>query len=170
MAEAQWYNLTRKRLVTSPAAVTRGELVNVNIWMRVAVIVAVAGAFVAVVAILAALVQKLVRAIRRWGKKSPEEIERLRRMELNRRGRLTPARIVDVIEDGAAGAPRRVVLYRYEVAGVTYEAAQEVSAFVGPDLLTHGLAGPSSSAKYDPRQPLNSMIACEEWNGLDEKN
>lgn len=136
--------------------------------MRVAVIVTAAGAFVAVTAISAGLGRKLIRAARRWGKKSPEEVERLRRLELNRRGRIIPARIVDVIEDGAPGALRRIVLYRYEVAGVTYEAAQEVSAFVGVELLTQGLAGLFSNAKYDPHQPLNSMIACEEWNGFDD--
>jgi len=135
--------------------------------MRVAVVVAAGGASVGAVALSIGLGRKLIWAARRWRKKNPEEIERLRRLELNRRGRITPARIVDVIEDGAPGAVRRVVVYRYEVAGVTYEAAQEVSAFVGAELLTQGLAGSSSSAKYDPHQPLNSMIACEIWNGLD---
>ncbi|MGH9355128.1 MAG: hypothetical protein ACRD10_03275 [Terriglobia bacterium] len=140
-----------------------------NIWVRITVIVTAAGALVAVTATSAGLGRKLVRAARKWGKKSPEEIERLRRLELNRRGRITAAHIIDVIEDGSPEAPRRVVLYRYEVAGVTYEAAQEVSAFMEAELLTVGLAGSSSRAKYDPRQPLNSMIACEEWNGLDAR-
>ncbi len=134
--------------------------------MQVAVVVAAGGASVGAAALSLGLGRKLIRAAQGWRKTSPEEIERLRRLELNWRGRITSARILDVIEDGAPGALRRVVVYRYEVAGVTYEAAQEVSAFVGAELLTQGLAGSSSSAKYDPHQPLNSMIACEDWNGL----
>ena len=141
-----------------------------NGWMRVAIIVAAGGASIGVAALSIGLGRKLIQATRGWGKKSPEEMERLRRLDLNRRGRITPAHVVDFIEDGPPGALRRMVVYRYEVAGVTYEAAQDVSTFAGAELLTRGGAGLSSSAKYDPHAPLNSMIACEEWNGLDAGN
>lgn len=105
----------------------------------------------------------------RWRSKSPEEIERLRRQEISRLGRIASAEIVDVLENAPGAAAGRVVVYRYEVAGVTYEAAQEVSAFTQKETLLEALAGSASSIKYDPRKPINSIIACEEWSGISGK-
>ncbi|HEV2498670.1 MAG TPA: hypothetical protein VGY31_03710 [Terriglobia bacterium] len=106
----------------------------------------------------------LARWIARRRAKSPDEIERQRRLEVNRVGRITSGEIVDYVERGAAGKQSRVVLYRYEVAGVTYEAAQEIMGFA--ELPAAGVAGLSSSVKYDPQKPMNSIIACEEWSGF----
>ncbi len=106
----------------------------------------------------------------RWRAKTPEEIERLRRQEISRLGRIASAEIVDVLENASGAAAGRVVVYRYEVAGVTYEAAQEVSAFTQREALLEALTGGDSSVKYDPRRPINSIIACEEWNGISGKS
>lgn len=108
------------------------------------------------------------RWIRRRRAKSPEEIERLRRLEVNRVGRITSGQIVDYIEGSPPGNKSRVVVYRYEVSGVTYEAAQEITGFA--ELPATGIAGLSSSVKYDPQKPMNSIIACEEWSGLMRMN
>lgn len=106
----------------------------------------------------------LVRWIRRRRAKSPEEIERLRRLEVNRVGRITSGEIVDYLERAAAGKESRVVVYRYEVAGVTYEAAQEIAGVA--ELPASGVDGLSSRVKYDPQKPMNSIIVCEQWSGF----
>lgn len=126
--------------------------------------VIVAASSVAASAAAAALGWALVRWARKWKSISPEEAERLRRLRVNRGGRIVSAQVVDLIED--AETLRRVVVYRYEVAGVTYEAAQDVFAFSGAGFSGEGLTGLSSSVKYDPKKPMNSIIACEGWSGL----
>lgn len=130
------------------------------------VIAVAGGACLLVIASSSLLGRKVIKLVRGWKSKDPEEMERLRRLDINRRGRIVSAEIVDFIENLTSQAPGRVVVYRYQVAGVVYEAAQEVSSFAGLDLVTEGLAGTASSVKYDPQQPVNSIIACEEWSGF----
>jgi len=98
--------------------------------------------------------------------KSPEEIERQRRLDVNRRGRIAVGCVVDLVEPASAAAPGRLVLYSYEVAGVTYEAAQDISALPSLAATAHQLAGQTVSVKYEPQRPANSIIACEEWSGI----
>lgn len=108
------------------------------------------------------------RRLLRWRRKDPNELERLRRLDVNRRGRITSAEIVNFFEpeSAAAGTGRScVVVYKYEVAGVSYEVSQDVSALSGISL-GDMLASPTASVKYDPRTPTNSIIACEEWSGF----
>lgn len=109
----------------------------------------------------------LVRWARSLKSELPEEAERRRRVKLNRCGRIAPGEVIDLVEDAPPEASlRRVVVYRYEVAGVTYEAAQDVSALPAAGFAGEGLEGLFSNVKYDPRKPMNSIIACEEWNGF----
>ncbi len=59
-----------------------------------------------------------------------------------------------------------LIAYSYSVAGVTYEASQDLSALqqlLPPDVMT--IVGPVS-VKFDPRNPANSIVLCEEWSGL----
>ena len=102
----------------------------------------------------------------RWRRKDAAEIERQRRLDINTRGRISAGRILDLVEAETDGSKSRLVVYSYEVAGVTYEAAQDVTAL--PDIAdqAHLLAGQIASVKYDPKRPANSIIACEEWSGL----
>ena len=104
--------------------------------------------------------------MRRWRRKSPEEIERLRRLEVNACGRIASARILELAEPRAGGPTGPTLLYEYEVAGVTYEAAQNLSAL--PDIAAAApfLPGQTASVKYDPKQPTNSILACEAWSGI----
>jgi hypothetical protein len=113
-----------------------------------------------------ALGVRLARKIRRWRARNPNEIEKLRRLQINRVGRIACAEIVDLIENGPPEKPSRVLVYRYRVAGVTYEAAQEVSSFAGLPSLPDTFSGLEPTVKYDPRKPTSSIIACEEWTGL----
>jgi hypothetical protein len=104
--------------------------------------------------------------LQRWRRKDPAEIERLRRLDVNCRGRISAARILDWIGPESGHADSRLVVYKYEVAGVTYEAAQDVSAL--PEIAARApyLAGQMASVKYDPQRPTNSIVACEAWCGL----
>lgn len=106
---------------------------------------------------------------RKLRRRDPAELERRRRLHINRIGRMTEGRVIELLDAAngviAAGAPQLVV-YRYQVRGVEYQAAQDVS-FLGhtPDL--HRVAaGLSTRVKYDPKNPSNSIIVCEEWSGL----
>ena len=62
---------------------------------------------------------------RRWRRKSPEEIERLRRLDLNQRGRITVGTVLELLEPTTDLPATHNFVYKYEVAGVTYEVAQD---------------------------------------------
>jgi len=108
----------------------------------------------------------IVARIRSWRKKSPEEIERLRRLDISRRGRITAGHVVDLIESERAGTSPCLIVYKYQVAGVTYEVAQDVSMLPEIFASAHSLGGQTASVKYDPKRPTNSIIACEDWSGI----
>lgn len=106
------------------------------------------------------------RAVRRLRRKSPDELERLRRLGVNACGRIISGRIVELAEPVTGGPAGPILLYEYEVAGVTYEAAQDLSALPGIAAAAPFLPGQTTSVKYDPRQPTNSILACEAWCGV----
>jgi hypothetical protein len=106
------------------------------------------------------------KTVQRWRRKSPDEIERLRRLGVNACGRIIPGRIVEMVEPVADGPAGPILLYDYEVAGVTYEAAQDVSALPEIAAAAQFLPGQTTDIKYDPRQPTNSILACEVWCGI----
>jgi len=101
-----------------------------------------------------------------WRRKDPAELERMRRLDVNKRGRIGAGRVVDLVETETAGSKSRLVVYSYEVAGVTYEAAQDVSTLPEIAAIAHLASGRTASVKFDPKRPGNSIIACEEWSGL----
>jgi hypothetical protein len=101
-----------------------------------------------------------------WWRKHPAELERLRRLDIHKRGRISVGRIVDSVEAEAAGLRSSLVVYSYEVAGVAYEAAQDVTALPEIAAIAQFLSGRTASVKYDPKRPANSIVACEEWSGL----
>lgn len=107
----------------------------------------------------------IIVRIRKWRRRSPEEIERQRRLEINRRGRIVAGQILD-FHEAEPGA--RLVVYKYEIAGVTYEAAQDVAPLPAVAALVHRKVGRVVSVKFDPRIPTNSILACEEWSGVPE--
>ena len=120
----------------------------------------------AAAAVTAGLGAWLLASLKRWRRKSPEEIERQRRLDVNRCGRIAMGHVVDLVEPDGTPAPGCLIVYTYEVAGVTYEAAQDVSPLPDVVAAAHGLAGQIASVKYDPKRPTNSIIACEEWCGV----
>jgi len=89
---------------------------------------------------------------------SPEELERRRRAAINSKGKIGDGEILDV--DGA------VILYSYCVSGVEYTVGQDASAIAA--LLPEDrmrMVGPAS-IRFDPKNPPNSIVLCEEWTGL----
>lgn len=117
-------------------------------------------------AMAAALAAWGVAAVRRWRSKSPDEIERLRRLDLHRWGRITHGQIVDVLDSASDSAPRTTIVYSYSVAGVVYEVGQDVTALPKLVLAAPSLPGHGILLKYDQKQPANSIVACEDWSGI----
>ena len=91
-------------------------------------------------------------------KPTAEEIEKQRRTALHANGKLGDAEVIDV--EGVA------IVYSYAVAGVGYTASQDIAPFEAqlPEN-TMTLIGPAR-VKFDPRNPANSIVICEEWSGL----
>ncbi|WP_263417195.1 hypothetical protein [Terriglobus albidus] len=117
------------------------------------VAIAIGGGLVVAVAITAWL------ALRR--KPSPEELERRRRQLLAESGRLIDGTIVEAT--GPEEIPD-VLVYKYELAGVEYEAAQDVTPL--RDRIAKVRWDLPVSIKYDPRNPGNSIVLAESWSGL----
>ena len=89
------------------------------------------------------------------------ERERRRRALVNKFQRTTEAMVSE--------ATAEMIHFRYELRGVRYFASQDVT-FLGaylPEDVSR-LIGPVS-VKYDPRNPANSIVVCEEWTGLPVK-
>lgn len=103
---------------------------------------------------------------KRWRRKAPEELERLRRLAINRTGRVTYGQIVDWLEPPPGKKGARLVVFKYEVGGVKYDAAQDISALPTVVVQIRESIGQQARLKYDVDRPGNSIIACEEWSGL----
>lgn len=102
-----------------------------------------------------------------WTAERPDaaELERRRRLRVNRIGRIAEGRIVEIQEAPDPG-PDRLLVYNYQVRGVEYQAAQDID-FLRQELdLRRVAAGQAASVKYDPQNPSNSIVLCEEWNGI----
>jgi hypothetical protein len=99
-------------------------------------------------------------------RKDPAEIERLRRQAVNACGRIIPGKILELMEPVPNGPAGPILVYDYEVAGVVYEAAQDVGALPEIAAAAPFLPGQTTSVKFDPKQPTNSILACEEWCGI----
>lgn len=121
-----------------------------------------------VVTIFAAAALLGYALLSRKSKKSAQQIEYERRTELTIGGRIIDGNILDVqeVEDGSNGREMILLIYTYDVAGVTYEASQDVShlrQFI--DLYSCRLGLPAS-VKYDPHNPGDSIVISETWSGL----
>lgn len=89
---------------------------------------------------------------------APAEAERRRRAALATTGKLGDATLHESHD--------QLLIYSYDVAGVTYSAAQDISALA--DRVPSGqeaIFGPVL-VKYDPKNPANSIVLSEEWSGF----
>lgn len=127
---------------------------SLNIYLRVA----------AVAIALGLVIFALVLSRR----KSAEEKERERRDLISKGGRITDGTVIDISEITSAGKGNAFFLfYRYQVAGVSYEASQDVTSLNHLQLnLSKYRIGLPASVKYDPQNPVNSIIVAENWSGL----
>jgi len=99
--------------------------------------------------------------------KTAEELERERRVWLTTVGRITDGTVIDVQEVAPDGQRSAIMLiYRYDVAGVSYEASQDVTYLRQWINLHSCRLGLPTSVKYDSRNPGNSMVISEGWVGL----
>lgn len=103
----------------------------------------------------------------RLRRKTPEERERDRRLRLSEIGRITDGVVVDVNELNVDESGEiQLLIYHYDVAGVTYEASQDVTSLRHRVDLHSCRAGLMTSIKYDPTNPGNSIVIAENWTGL----
>ena len=100
-------------------------------------------------------------------RKGPEEIERERRAWLDQIGRITDGTVIDVQEVSSNGdRPSTMLIFRYDVAGVSYEASQDVTYLRQLINLHSCRLGLPTSVRYDPQNPGNSIVVSERWMGL----
>ena len=107
------------------------------------------------------------KAWARSRRKSPDQRERERRMRISEMGRITDGTVIDVNEMQMNGSGElQLLIYHYDVAGLSYEASQDVSSLRHMVDLHSCRAGLMTSIKYDPGNPGNSIVISENWTGL----
>ena len=116
-----------------------------------------------VVGILAAAGIAVYFRLRR--KKDPTELERLRRLSLGRSGRITSGEVTGLVEPEGENTALLLV-YRYDISGVSYEVMQDISTMPMVAAVAHRLIGKGISVKYEMKHPSNSIVVCEQWSGL----
>jgi hypothetical protein len=93
--------------------------------------------------------------------------EQERRTRLSLTGRITIGNAMDVQElQDADGRLVQLLIYQYDIAGVSYEASQDIThlrQFIDVHSCRVGLP---TSVKYDPHNPGNSIVISETWSGL----
>ena len=100
-------------------------------------------------------------------RKTAEEVERERRQWISSIGRITDGTLVDVQElNGNGTGQKQVIVYQYDVAGVSSEASQDITHLWQGLNLHNCRLGVPTSVKYDPHNPGNSIVASEGWVGL----
>ena len=114
----------------------------------------------------------------------PEEAERRRRLHLNQIGRIAEGQVVELAEHQADPHPasrgwfggkaqppansrlRHLVSYSYAISGVTYHTAQDITGLESQVRMERLVAGQPASIKYDPSNPVDSILVADDWSGL----
>ncbi len=100
-------------------------------------------------------------------RKTAEQIERERRQRVSVIGRITDGTLIDIQEIPANGnGHAQFVIFQYDVAGVSYEASQEITYLRDIFDIHTCKIGLPASVKYDPHNPGNSIVVAENWKGL----
>ncbi|MHB1958262.1 MAG: hypothetical protein ACYCO5_04445 [Acidobacteriaceae bacterium] len=102
-------------------------------------------------------------------RKSAEEKERERREHLVRHGRIIDGSVLDWSEQPNS-TDLGTLHYRYYIAGVSYECAQDLTFLKGAASIDATCLGRPASVRYDPKNPVNSIIVAEGWSGLQHPN
>jgi len=99
--------------------------------------------------------------------KTPEDRERERRAWIDQYGRITDGTVIDVQEVRLdERKPATMLIFQYDVAGVSYEASQDVTYLRQWINLHSCRLGLPTSVRYDPQNPGNSIVVSERWMGL----
>jgi hypothetical protein len=120
---------------------------------------------IAAIAVGAAAAAGFAWYMLRRPKPTAEELEHARREQLAANGRITDGSIIDAphkLEDPAT--PQQVIIYNYRIAGVSYEAAQDVTAL--SELVRDVRTDLPVQVRYAPHNPANSIVVSESWSGL----
>lgn len=103
---------------------------------------------------------------------SPDDMERERRERLAAVGRITDGIILETAE-GHLHHPAdvedshvtpQVIVYNYRIAGVSYEAAQDVTSLA--EMVRDIRTDLPVQVRYEPQNPANSIVVAESWSGL----
>jgi len=98
--------------------------------------------------------------------KTADDLERERRAWLEQAGRITDGTVIDVQEQTFGQRSAILLIYQYDIAGVSYECSQDVT-YLRPMINLHSCRlGLPTSVRYDPHNPGNSMVVSEKWMGL----
>jgi hypothetical protein len=133
---------------------------------------------VAVLAGVGVLVYAFVRP-----SSDPDEAERRRRLHLNQIGRIAEGQVVELMQHsadekessasllGSKARPlgsrlRHVVSYSYSISGVTYQTGQDITGLESQVRFERLVAGQPASIKYDPSNPVDSILVADDWSGL----
>jgi hypothetical protein len=96
-----------------------------------------------------------------------DELERERREALLSYGRIVDGMLLDGFQVTAEdGSTRDMLLYQYEISGVTYECSQDITPLahiLDPVQIKIGMP---CSIRYQPGIPENSILVAERWSGL----
>ena len=113
-----------------------------------------------------------------------EAEERKRRLHLNQIGRIAEGQVVELVEHppeskkarkglfGASARPladmrsRHLVSYSYAISGVTYHTTQDITGLESQVRLERLVPGQPASIKYDPSNPVDSILVADDLSGL----
>jgi len=103
---------------------------------------------------------------------SAEDLERDRRERLAASGRITDGSITETAEGHLhhfadieeSHATPQVIVYNYRIAGVSYEAAQDVTTLA--EMVRDIRTDLPVQVRYEPQNPANSIVVAEGWSGL----
>jgi hypothetical protein len=62
--------------------------------------------------------------------------------------------------------PRHLVSYSYAISGVVYQTAQDITGLESQVRLDRLVPGQPASVKYDPSNPVDSILVADDWSGL----
>jgi hypothetical protein len=111
-----------------------------------------------------AAVSGLAWYILRKPRPTAEEIEHDRRVLLAEIGRITDGSITETPDGLEETHTPRLIVYEYRIGGVTYEAAQDVTALA--ELVRDVRTDLPVQVRYEPHNPANSIVVAEGWSGL----
>ena len=119
------------------------------------------------IAVAAAVLTLTVGVWTRRHRKTPEQRERERRFRISETGRITDGTVIDVSHlDLNGSGEMQLLIYQYDVAGVSYEASQDITHLRHMVDLHSCRIGLPASIKYDPTNPCNSIVVAENWTGI----